>query len=54
MPDFASIQNEASLGKKLSLVELVRAIRFSVRAEYEAIKIYEQLIEATDSVHVRR
>jgi rubrerythrin len=29
--------------------ELVRAIRFSVAAEYEAVQVYTQLAESTDS-----
>lgn len=36
--------------RKLTDGELVRAIRFMVSAEYEAIQLYEQLAESTDNV----
>jgi len=36
-------------GNKLSHAELVRAIRFMVAAEYEAIQLYMQLAESTDN-----
>src|SRR5664280_1844860 len=35
--------------RKLTDEELVRAIRFMVAAEYEAIQLYMQLAESTDS-----
>ncbi|WP_029688523.1 ferritin family protein [Thermoanaerobacter sp. A7A] len=35
--------------KKITHEELVRAIRFMVAAEYEAIQLYTQLAEATDN-----
>ncbi len=35
--------------RKLTHSELVRAIRLSVAAEYEAVQLYEQLAESTDS-----
>lgn len=43
-----------SLENKLSISELVRAIRFSVAAEYEAVQIYEQIVEATDNDYVKK
>lgn len=52
MPDFATARGVEEFGKKLSKGELVRALRFSVAAEYEAVQIYEQIIEATDNPHV--
>lgn len=36
-------------GRKLTDSELVRAIRFMVAAEYEAIQLYMQLAESTDN-----
>lgn len=36
-------------GRKLTKEELIRAIRFMVAAEYEAIQLYMQLAEATDN-----
>jgi rubrerythrin len=35
--------------RKLTHEELVRAIRFMVAAEYEAIQLYMQLAESTDN-----
>lgn len=46
MPDFATAREVRSFDKKLSKAELARAIRFSVAAEYEAVQIYEQIVEA--------
>ena len=42
---FAGLKND----RKLTHEELVRAIRFMVSAEYEAIQLYEQLAESTDN-----
>ena len=53
MPDFATAFNTGSFEKKLSATELVRAIRFSIASEYEAIQIYEQISEATEDKHVK-
>ena len=35
--------------RKLSGPELVRAIRFMVAAEYEAIQLYQQTVESADN-----
>jgi len=35
--------------RKLSPAELIRAIRFMIAAEYEAIQLYMQVAESTDS-----
>jgi rubrerythrin len=35
--------------RKLSNEELIRAIRFMVAAEYEAVQLYMQLAESTDN-----
>ena len=35
--------------RKLSDAELVRAIRFMIAAEYEAIQLYQQTAESTDN-----
>ncbi len=49
MPDFgkpfAGLANE----RKLNDEELVRAIRFMIAAEYEAVQLYMQLAESTDN-----
>ena len=49
MPEFGSPFSGLAHGKKLSDPELVRAIRFMVAAEYEAIQMYMQLSESTDN-----
>jgi rubrerythrin len=35
--------------RKVTEEELIRAIRFSIAAEYEAIQLYMQLAESTDN-----
>ena len=49
MPEFGSPFAGLTHGKKLTDAELVRAIRFMVAAEYEAIQLYMQLAESTDN-----
>ena len=49
MPQFGSALSGLAHGKKLTDAELVRAIRFMVAAEYEAIQMYMQLAESTDN-----
>lgn len=48
MPEFGHPFSGNTIDRKLSKSELVRAIRFMVSAEYEAIQLYMQLAEATD------
>ncbi len=49
MPDFGNSFSGLANGRKLSKPELVRAVRFMVAAEYEAIQLYMQLAESTDN-----
>ena len=49
MPDFGQPFSGLANGRKLSEAELIRAIRFMVSAEYEAIQLYMQLAESTDN-----
>ncbi len=49
MPEFGSPFSGMASDKKLSHAELVRAIRFMVAAEYEAIQLYMQLAESIDN-----
>jgi len=49
MPEFGSPFSGLENGRKLTDAELVRAIRFMVAAEYEAIQLYMQLAESTDN-----
>ncbi|MBC7321274.1 rubrerythrin [bacterium] len=48
MPEFGSPYSTLSSSKKVSKEELIRAIRFFISAEYEAIQLYEEIAEATD------
>jgi rubrerythrin len=49
MPQFGSPFSELANSRKLTDAELIRAIRFLVAAEYEAIQMYTQLAESTDN-----
>lgn len=49
MPEFGSPFSGLASGRKLTHEELVRAVRFMVAAEYEAIQMYMQLAESTDN-----
>jgi rubrerythrin len=49
MPDFGAPFSGLAKDRKLTHAELVRAIRFMVAAEYEAIQLYMQLAESTDN-----
>ena len=54
MPQFQNSYNVKHCEQKLTQEELVRAIRFNIAAEYEAIQLYEQVIESTDNKLVKR
>jgi rubrerythrin len=49
MPDFGNPFSGLAKGQKLTNEELIRAIRFMIAAEYEAIQLYMQLAESTDN-----
>jgi rubrerythrin len=49
MPDFGSPFAGLANDRKLTHEELVRAVRFMVSAEYEAVQLYMQLAESTDN-----
>lgn len=49
MPDFGNSFSGLANGRKLSHEELVRAIRFMIAAEYEAVQLYMQLAESIDN-----
>ena len=53
MPDFGNPFAGLTIDTKVTKGELVRAIRFMVAAEYEAVQLYTQLAEATDDVLAR-
>lgn len=48
MPEFSSPFSGSAKDRKITKEELIRAIRFMIAAEYEAIQLYMQLAESTD------
>jgi len=49
MPDFGTPFAGLARERKLTHEELIRAMRFMVAAEYEAVQLYIQLAESTDN-----
>ena len=49
MPEFCSPFSVLKSDRKLTQEELVRAIRFMIAAEYEAIQLYQQTAESTEN-----
>jgi rubrerythrin len=49
MPDFGNPFAGLKADRKVTDEELVRAVRFMVAAEYEAVQLYTQLAESTDN-----
>jgi rubrerythrin len=49
MPEFGNPFSGLKKDRKLTKEELIRAIRFMIAAEYEAIQLYMQLAESTDN-----
>jgi len=49
MPEFADPFSVLKNDRKLTDAELIRAIRYMIAAEYEAIQLYMQLAESTDN-----
>ncbi|MCC8020880.1 MAG: rubrerythrin [Akkermansiaceae bacterium] len=49
MPEFATAFSGLQADRKLTHQELVRAVRFMIAAEYEAIQLYTQLADSTDN-----
>ncbi len=54
MPDFGNAFSGLAAGRNLTHEELVRAVRFMVAAEYEAVQLYVQLAESTDNELAKR
>ena len=54
MPDFADIQNVYTPDKKLNEVEMLRAIKFAITSEFEAIQLYQEIMESTDNEDVKK
>jgi len=54
MPEFNTFFNNLSADRKITKNELIRAVRYSIAAEYEAIQIYMQLHDSTDDILVKK
>lgn len=48
MPDFGTAFSGMAADRKLTKEELIRAIRFMIAAEYEAVQLYTQLSDSID------
>jgi len=49
MPEFGTPFSGLAKDRKVTKEELIRAVRFMIAAEYEAIQLYMQLAESTDN-----
>ena len=49
MPEFGTPFSGLAKERKVTHEELIRAIRFLIATEYEAIQLYMQLAESTDN-----
>jgi rubrerythrin len=54
MPEFGTPFSGLASDRKLTREELIRAIRFSMAAEFEAIQLYMQLAESIDDEIAKR
>lgn len=53
MPNFSQPFNGNNLDRKLTKDEIIRAVRFSIASEYEAIQLYEQIKDSIDDKTVK-
>ena len=54
MPQFSSLKDNLELGKEVTKEELIRAIRFFIAAEYEAVQMYKQIANATNDLVAKK
>lgn len=54
MPNFANPFSGNNNNRKLTKEELIRAVRFSIASEYEAIQLYEQLEESIEDEKAKK
>ncbi|MCD7879792.1 MAG: hypothetical protein LUG16_07665 [Candidatus Gastranaerophilales bacterium] len=54
MPEFSQPFNGNKCSAILDNNELIRAVRFSIAAEFEAIQLYEQLRDSIDDEHAKK
>ena len=46
MPEFSKINHVYTPEQKMKDIELVRAVKFAIVSEFEAIQIYQEIAEA--------
>ncbi len=54
MPEFSQPFSGNNCKKKLNSDELIRAIRFAIASEFEAIQLYEQLRDSIDDEKAKK
>lgn len=54
MPDFGNPFSGNKADKKLDKEDLIRALRFSIAAEYEAVQLYTQLADSINNPDVKK
>lgn len=54
MPEFSNPFGVKKSDRTLTKEELIRAIRFSIASEYEAVQIYTQLAESIDNKDAKK
>lgn len=54
MPEFANPFSCKKSDRMLTHEELVRAIRFSIASEFEAIQLYEEIAESIDNEKAKK
>ncbi len=54
MPKFAKIKGVMSPKRPMTEIEILRAIKFAIASEFEAIQIYEQIMESTDNMTIKK
>jgi rubrerythrin len=52
MPDFGTPFQGLGIGRKMTKEELIRAVRFAIAAEFEAVQLYTQIADASDDPEV--
>lgn len=54
MPEFSDIHAIYTPDRKLTQTEILRALKFAIASEFEAIQLYQQIMEATDNISVKK
>lgn len=52
MSNFVEISSVYKIGKKLGTTEMLRAIKLALASEFEAIQIYQQIMESTENKRI--